>query len=462
MNLTPTSREYYQCFQKRIPKPDTLFLSDSSKTLLKRMYRAIHERRPSAITGDSEEPVLAKICADPWFATIPREIQREIRTMKYTKTYHLKIGHREIRVVLVNHSRSLDFCKRAIHKIERWLSFILSVCPAKCANTLSIYLCLTNHKKQLPTKNGALFDGGAKSFQDTSHNGGAKSFQDTSHNGGAKSFQDTSHNGGAKSFQDTSHNGGNPVPDSVAPIDTIHANTAFTTSCSQENSVFIYRKEEWFKVFLHESFHCLGLDFSEIGSSSPDQVIRATFPAVSPSVDVRLYESYCEMWAEIINLMFLCGPATIRCKSAKYAKPTQSNTRKSREVGVQCVLRLLKYERMYSVFQANKLLRHYGLTYIELFEPTRSYKEKTQAFSYYVMKSILMWNLDAFLQWCLANNPTPYSLEFDKAKVVDYAGLVQSKSRDASYMDAISKQIGVEKCGKTLATTMRMCLFEGY
>ena len=432
MNLTPTSREYYQCFQKRIPNPNPLILSTSSKNLLKRMYRAIHARRPSAITGDSDEPVLAKLRANPWFSTIPEEVQREIVTMGYTKTYHLKIGHREISVVLVQHSRSLDFCRRAIHKIERWLSFILSVCPAKCANTLSIYLCLTDHKKVLPAKGGVLYDGGDKSFQDTSHNGGDKSFQDTSH---------------------------------TPPIDTIHANTAFTTACSAKNSIFIYRKEEWFKVLIHESFHCLGLDFSELGSNQPDQVIRSVFPALSPSVDIRLYETYCEMWAEIINVLFLCGPATIRCKSAKYTPLSKQKTQKgvSRSVGFNCVVRLLKYERMYSVFQANKLLRHYGLEYTDMFDKKRQYNEKTQAFSYYVMKSIFMWNLDAFLTWCLANNHTPYSLEINKTKVVSYAELIQSKARDASYIDVIKQiwEYGVEKCGKSLATSMRMCLFEG-
>jgi hypothetical protein len=99
-----------------------------------------------------------------------------------------------------------------------------------------------------------------------------------------------------------------------------------------------------------------------------------------------------------------------------------------------------------------------------MFDKTRQYKEKTPAFSYYVMKSILMWNLDAFITWCLANNHTPYSLEIDKTKVDAYAGLIQSKARDGSYIDA-TKQIGeygVEKCGKTLATSMRMCLFEGF
>jgi hypothetical protein len=276
---------------------------------------------------------------------------------------------------------------------------------------------LTDHKKQLPTKVGALFDGG-----DTHLHG-----------------------------RDTT------------PIDTIHANTAFTTSCSHTNSIFIFRKEEWFKVLLHESFHCLGLDFSEQGAQESNQMILSIFPALSPSVDVRLYETYCEMWAEIINLLFLCGPSTIRCKSVKYTPPLskrRSQKGVSRDVGFHCVVRLLKYERVYSVFQAGKLLRHYGLKYPDLFESTHSYREKTQAFSYYVLKSMLMWNIDAFLQWCLANNPTPYSLEFAKSKVAEYAGLIESKSRDASYMDAVSKEIGVEKCGRGLDKTMRMCLFE--
>lgn len=406
------------------------------------MYKSLHVRRPSAITGESDEPVLAEIQQDSWYTTIPKEVREEIAKMPYTKTYNLKIGERNIRVVMVRKTRSLDFCQKAIKKIERWLSFVLSIAPAKCANSLSIYLCFTDKKKVLPGKVGALYNGGDESLQHTSHNGG----DDTSHNGGD---DDTFHK--HVTFQTES-----PL------VDQIHANTAFTTSCSHTNSIFIYRKEEWFKVLLHESFHCLGLDFSEQGSQESNRLILSQFPALSPSVDVRLYETYCEMWAEIINVLFLCGPSTIRCKSAKYTPLSKKRSQKvvSRDVGFHCVVRLLKYERVYSVFQAGKLLRHYGLKYTDLFESTHAYREKTQAFSYYVLKSILMWNIDAFLQWCLANNPTPYSLEFAKSKVVDYAELIQSKSRDASYMDAVSKEIGVEKCNRGLGKTMRMCLFE--
>ena len=35
-------------------------------------------------------------------------------------------------------------------------------------------------------------------------------------------------------------------------FDTIHANSAFTTSCKKEASICIYRLEEWFKVLIHD------------------------------------------------------------------------------------------------------------------------------------------------------------------------------------------------------------------
>jgi hypothetical protein len=47
-------------------------------------------------------------------------------------------------------------------------------------------------------------------------------------------------------------------------LDMIHVNTAFTTSCSNETDIYLFRREEWFKVFIHETFHNLGFDFSEM------------------------------------------------------------------------------------------------------------------------------------------------------------------------------------------------------
>jgi hypothetical protein len=81
-----------------------------------------------------------------------------------------------------------------------------------------------------------------------------------------------------------------------------NANTAFTTSCTSDTEIHLYREEEWFKVFIHETIHSYGLDFSTMNNSSANAQIRKIFGVSS---DVRLYESYTEYWAEIVHMCFL-------------------------------------------------------------------------------------------------------------------------------------------------------------
>jgi len=401
MNLTDVSREYYKCFQQtRIPK---IHLSAQSKSMLKQIYRAIWSPIQSTIQHETEHVDIAAIrhhCTGS-----PAEVQAEIKQMNHAHHYTLSIGSRKVEVYFVQHARSLDFCRKAIQKIERWLSYILSICPARCAQTLHIYLFLTEHKKRFPYTTGG----------------------------------------------------------AVEPISQEHANTAFTTSCSTENKVCIYRKEEWFKVLLHESFHCLGLDFSESNVTESNRQIVTIFPRLDPATDIRLFETYCEMWAEMINLMFLCGPGTVRCKTVAY-KSKRRKTQKSvaREAGFRCVIRLLKFERMYSIYGCSKLLKHYGLKYTDLFESKEPvYKENTNAFSYYVVKSIWMWNINEFLHWCFVHNRKRHSLEFDQTKVAEYGKLVEELCRDRAYIEVMNTDFsGVEKCSASLEHTMRMCLFE--
>ena len=92
------------------------------------------------------------------------------------------------------------------------------------------------------------------------------------------------------------------LPTSGYYIDQSHANTAFTTSCKTITEINIFRHEEWFKVLIHESFHCMGLDFSEYEQTKIDKHVLSIFPVNS---DVRLFETYCEMWAEIINTLII-------------------------------------------------------------------------------------------------------------------------------------------------------------
>jgi hypothetical protein len=93
-----------------------------------------------------------------------------------------------------------------------------------------------------------------------------------------------------------------PVHSSII-IDQNHANTGFTRNCTVNSEICIFRKEEWFKVFLHESFHNFSLDFSDMNINHINKQILQLFPLVNSEVTV--YEAYTEFWAEIMNACIL-------------------------------------------------------------------------------------------------------------------------------------------------------------
>ena len=74
---------------------------------------------------------------------------------------------------------------------------------------------------------------------------------------------------------------------------------------------------------------------------------------------------------------------------------------------------------MFSLFQSSKILCHYGLTYNNMFEKNeeginnrRLYKETTPILSYFIIKNILMFYSNEFIEWCFQFNEG--SLNFKK------------------------------------------------
>lgn len=182
-----------------------------------------------------------------------------------------------------------------------------------------------------------------------------------------------------------------------------HVNTAFTSTCPANSEIIIYRKEEWFKVFIHETFHNFALDFSGMDTTECHDTIKKTFSVKS---DVNLFESYTEFWAEIMNICF-CSYATIKSK-----RDTQSYLSKCTS--------MLENERVYSVMQMVKALGYMGLSYNSMYGKSKTdvalrktlYKENTNVLAYFVVKTILMVNYSDFFKWCIDNNTS--LLQFKK------------------------------------------------
>ncbi len=163
-----------------------------------------------------------------------------------------------------------------------------------------------------------------------------------------------------------------------------HVNTGVTTSCPLNGEIAIYRIEEWFKVFIHESIHTLGLDFSRMNVKVSEDKLREIFYIPTP---ILLFEAYTEFWARVMNTLIV---------SFRWSEGDSTSF-------LLFVDFLLAYERVHCVFQMNKLLTHMKLKYMDLYtNPTLldTYREETNAFVYYVITAILMSNYPEFIQWC--------------------------------------------------------------
>jgi hypothetical protein len=185
-------------------------------------------------------------------------------------------------------------------------------------------------------------------------------------------------------------------------LDETHANTAFTTTCPRESEIVIFRKEEWFKVLIHETFHNFGLDFSGMNTDKCTTDMLNIFPVDS---DVNLYESYAEFWAEIVNALF-CSFFKLKNKNNIDEFLEHSEY-------------FINLERTHGFFQLVKTLDYMGLNYETLVKKDKQsavkrealYKEKTSILAYYVIKTILMNNYQGFLDWCQINNYKLYDFK---------------------------------------------------
>ena len=165
-----------------------------------------------------------------------------------------------------------------------------------------------------------------------------------------------------------------------------NVNSGFTMACKLNNEIYIFRREEWFKVLLHESMHAMGVDFSWYKNQKPiESILQKEFTGVQIA-EWNISECYTEIWAEIINVLIQVYLVTKK-KSFNHVK--------------QIIYNALYYESCWSHIQCCKVLKYYGITYQELLSKPVVYQEtKTSVFSYYVLKCLLICNIGLFIDWC--------------------------------------------------------------
>jgi len=207
-----------------------------------------------------------------------------------------------------------------------------------------------------------------------------------------------------------------------------NANTGFCMSCPVNSEIVVFRKEEWFKVFIHETFHNFGLDFSSMNVSLYNKKILQIFPVNS---EVNLFESYTEFWGRIINASFC---SFINMKNKNDIDEFYSNTEF-----------FINLEKNFAFFQMIKILDFMGLSYIDLYrktlvsENTRNtqYKENTNILSYYVLTTILLNNYQDFLSWCDTNNISLLDFKKTPTHINNFCAFIEKKYKTKNMLDGI-------------------------
>jgi hypothetical protein len=294
---------------------------------------------------------------------ILKDIQNHIHEISdYSYTFECNIINRRVKIFFI-YSNPRENIKNSLYKILIWLHVISNyITDSSCSKKLNIYIYLTDLLKCLPKNNEI--------------------------------------------------------------INKIHVNTGYTMSCQPTSSIVIYRREEWFKVFIHESIHNLGLDFSSMDNRITREKILKIFPVDS---DVKLYEAYTDAWAKIINVI-LCSYFTLYINTFnKY---------------IVKVMKLMNLERTHCFLQVIKILEYKGLKYTDLYskcnDKKKQYYENTSVLSYYILNAVILNDFENFFTWCIKNNKNILQFDNTQKKQIEFCKFIENNYNTKLLLDRIN------------------------
>ena len=242
--------------------------------------------------------------------------------------------------------------------------------------------------------------------------------------------------------------------DNLSIIDCEHVNGGYTTCCTKKSEIIVYRQEEWFKVLIHESIHAFGLDFCKFDVKNLTHKVFDFFPI---KVDLLLFETYSELWANILNIYFI----------------SFNNCHNNFSQLKQLFSHYYNIEVHFQIFQMNKILHFMNLTYDDLYKNNKEsiikrngfYRENTNVFCYYIIKSILFCNLSTFLNWAKYNNRSYIIFNKSDRNLELFVKLIQDKYKKktlTSFIKNIFDTYNSKYKNKKsiIQTTMRMSTFD--
>jgi hypothetical protein len=174
-------------------------------------------------------------------------------------------------------------------------------------------------------------------------------------------------------------------------LGALNINTGLTYPCLKTGRIYIYRKHEFFKVFIHETLHSYNVDkllHTNYEANSNFQSLIKLFniaPSASSYKKIGLNEAITEFWAFLIHTFIYCYN-----NSVSFVKLTE------------LFERFYKIEVNHSFFQVAKILHVNKLNYAQFLTTITKnspalYNENSHVLSYIFFKSLLIYNVEKVL-----------------------------------------------------------------
>jgi hypothetical protein len=185
------------------------------------------------------------------------------------------------------------------------------------------------------------------------------------------------------------------------------------------------------------------------------------------TADVRIFESYCEIWAELLNDMFVVF----------YSTRWNENQDKWMQTCIRKFEVLIYNEQMFSVFQCAKILSYYQLQYKDILhaniksgQNAYKYRDRTHVLSYYIIKTMLLYNVNDFIEECVRINGYSINFNKDKNRVIenmqDYCKLIEKVHDNAEFiieltnMTTFVSRSAFKQLPKQIQQSLRMSAYE--
>lgn len=225
----------------------------------------------------------------------------------------------------------------------------------------------------------------------------------------------------------------NKINEEKSVLGAKHCNGGFCYGCVNSGEIIIYRFEEWFKVFCHECVHNFGVDNYiwnfiydvKFGNNKSNKIYHEFLNNFNlntninnTTFDIGLQECIVEFWGEFLNNSIF---------SYNYSKSCNlSDSSKLFKIYLSTFEKIANYELFHGLLQTTKILKTNSLTFERLmkfnennYSIENNYKEKSHLFSYYILKTLIIYDYKNFII-------SPFSLNQNNKILFNYANKLEN------------------------------------